>query len=147
VDEGGSGRVFEGVPYGLLDGRLEEHRFRAAFDPNQLWTDWCTLQTPYPTSSDPDTGYGCLPNWGFTYARDGSGCSQPNPDTGEDVAVDCGKLSLCTHISPCTCTADGCFVTANPSVTFDIALDGDVADGTVTGLADRLNIRLERASD
>ena len=140
--------VYEGAVYTLLDGRLEERRFRSGYDPYDLWTGWCELQTPRSFGTPGDMGYACLPNWG----GGSTGCGSPdpecylnNPDTGIPEIVDCGKMTLCNHEMVCVCTADGCTVSSGRGRTsFDIALDGEFADGTVTGDWGTHNVRLER---
>lgn len=135
------GLIQEGFEYTLLDATLTGRRFRAGFDPRELWTDWCALQTPYPVSDAPGSSYSCLPSWGYMVSD--TFCSQPNPMTGEYVEVDCGKLLLC-EAKVCDCDAGGCSVAVAPAVMFDVALDGDIADGSVTGISGALNVRIER---
>jgi len=71
-------------------------------------------------------------------------CSQPNPDTGMDVPVDCGQLALCQMAMVCQCTASLCTVPPQPIWTFDLQVDGDKADGSVAGGIDTHNVHLTR---
>ena len=131
----------EGFAYTLVDATLTDARFRATFVTNELWSGWCALQTPYPMGDSPEHGYNCLPNWG--YMGSDSGCSQPDPMTGQQVPVDCDKLFLCEKRRVCSCDANQCVSSAQDIVTLDVAIDGSIADGTIDVPGGRMNVRLE----
>jgi hypothetical protein len=71
--------------------------------------------------------YGCVPNWG--YMASDTECSQPNPDTKENVPVDCGKLFLCS-IHVCNCTQDSCSGALTTDTYFDLVIAPPKADGS-----------------
>jgi hypothetical protein len=133
--------LHEGFAYTLVDATLTDARFTATFSINELWSEWCPLQTSYPNGNSPEYGYSCVPNWG-TMGSNG-GCAQVDPMTGQPVPVDCGKLFLCDQKRVCSCDANQCVVAVQESVTLDVAIDGAIADGTIEAYGKRMNIRLE----
>jgi hypothetical protein len=66
-----------------------------------------------------------------------------NPDTGEPVSIDCGKLELCTMANVCECTATGCKSRQAPDIAFDLDHAGSELDGSVT-LSGLKNVRLDK---
>jgi hypothetical protein len=119
--------VAEEYPYAFDGGSFEGNHLRFIANLFQLWTGWCALQTP---SSD---GWGdCLPppaTWG------GGRCTVVDPQTKQDVLVDCGQLALCTGGGgPCACTASGCGLSAlDDDVIVDIIVTGNTASGSIAG--------------
>ena len=104
--------LWEGFIYTAIDLTFDGTRLQLGAAEGELWKGWCPLLTVY--GQGPDGGgppYGCLPNWGFQEdpLPDASDCSRPDPLTGQNVPVDCGKLDLCAvGASVCTCSASGC---------------------------------------
>lgn len=122
----------EGFPFSMNGGTLVGRRLRFTLAANELWAGWCALQTPAGSSDR------CLPNWGGMASVGGS-CSQKNPETGQTVTVSCAKFFMCGPVdSVCTCAAGTCTNTSSADVSFDLAITGDLADGSVVGrLGDR----------
>ena len=132
--------LHEGFEYSLLEGSVSGDRVRFAIDFGELWTDWCTLQTPYEWGPD---HYECLPNWG--HEGSDSGCAQIDPVTNEKVPVDCGKLALCNSGGVCGCTATGCAVKqSRPGIELDLDHQASELDGSVAGISGVLTVRLSK---
>jgi hypothetical protein len=75
-------------------------------------------------------------------------------DDGGVSPIDCGKISLCTLTRPCACAANGCTSGENSgsvglaTLSFDLAIAGDAANGTMVGLGgggNPVNVHLTRA--
>ena len=116
--------VAEGYAYPMHNGTLDGQRLRFGVDLQDLWRDWCALQTPLPGSS------GCLPNWAGMATVDT--CAQTNPTTGEIVPVDCGKFGLCQLTMMCVCDASGCQLQDHgATMMFDISINNNRADGSM----------------
>ena len=133
---GGEGFVYT-IDMGTFDG-LQLH---ARVITVELWKTWCALQTSYLVQAQPAT-YGCLPGSGCGGSPGGVGggwtCAVTNPLTPATVPADCGKcFVLCDgppQFRPCDCDANGCtLTTAQSDATFDMAVAGLKADGTMTG--------------
>jgi hypothetical protein len=127
---------WEGFVYTAIDLMYDGTRLQLGVAEGELWNHWCPLLTVY--GQGPDGGgppYGCLPNWGFTDdpLPDASDCSQPDPLTGQNVPVDCGKLDLCAvGASVCTCSASGCIADlTTPGPTLDMQLGSNRLDGSI----------------
>jgi hypothetical protein len=65
------------VRYRVLDGTFDGTTLSFWLSPMDLWTDWCSLQTPYPFQLGGVKGYRCV------------------PADASDQNTDLGKLSLC----------------------------------------------------
>lgn len=136
-----SGYPLTGFVFTIDDGSFDGQRLQLAVTSIELWSEWCALQTPI--ADDENEGlYWCVPNWGYT-SDPASGCTQPNPDTGEDVPVDCGKLELCQGNQICRCEASGCaiFAAVSGDIAFDLKIVGDEADGSATGLKQNVHLK------
>jgi hypothetical protein len=129
----------EGFHYTVVKPSFDGQRLQLGVITPELWKAWCELQTKI-YGSMPDGGgppYNCLPNWGFMGSP--SGCSQPDPSTGQSVPVDCGKLALCgaepSASGGCQCSATSCTINLDgtPDVSFDMRLSGDHIDGSTSG--------------
>ncbi len=147
--------LLEGFDFTILDGTYTAPRLQLGFDPGQLWTKWCELQTSYPYCNCPNgsdggcpsgSSYACLPNSatgqsGFTCNYTPCGDSMPMP-------IDCGRLALCDmQVVACTCTATGCTVPvpAVGGITFDMQLNAGALDGSETGISSSvLNVHLTK---
>lgn len=133
--------VHPGFSYTVRNGSVIAQRVRLSLDRLELWTGWCALQKPVVYEGGL-TGYGCLPNWGYT---GGPPCSQPEPHTGKSVPVDCGKLLLCYTSEVCTCSASGCTTPVVNDVKLDLVFAGDKLDGSIVGLSSSpFNVHLSR---
>ena len=146
--------TLEGFAFTVLGGTFAAPRLTLGLDPNELWKQWCQIQTTtYPQyNSAPDggcgamTGFGCLPS--VAYQQNGSTCSWTSCSVPASTPVDCGKLALCEGpLGPCTCTATACSVPApaSPGITFDVQLNAGALDGSEMGIGGSvLNVHLVR---
>jgi hypothetical protein len=139
-DAGFMSLPFEGFEHTLQEGNVSGDRVRFKVSTRELWKVWCALQTPFETDLGSGS-YGCLPNWG--YSTGPSGCEMQNPDTGESVQVDCGKLELCGMAGVCECTASGCEAAQFADIAFDLDHVGNELDGSIT-LSGVKNVRLDK---
>jgi hypothetical protein len=127
----------------MLNGTWDGVRLKFGVDTHDVWSGWCALQTSYLQQAGSDS-YGCLPNWGFSQGP--GSCSQPDPMTGMDVPVDCGKLFLCMMSEICSCDATACTLSMTPpDATFDMQIIGAKADGSTTGLFGDHNVHFVKA--
>ncbi len=123
---------YSGFEFTLVDGTFEDGRLRFSVNRYEIWTAWCDLQTP--VFDDFNQSYMCVPNWGS--AGGDAGCSQPDPETGTYVPVDCVKLQLCES-RVCECTAADCAIETGPNLPFDLAVD--LTAGSANGSAEQLD--------
>jgi cysteine-rich repeat protein len=130
----------EGFAYSMANGIFSPQRLRFVIQNFELWSGWCALQTPVD-----DSGM-CLPNWGGSDSP-GYGtvdrCYQSNPANGQATLVDCGKLNLCVGSRVCLCSTTACVFDPNGGTpaSFDLAISGNTANGSVTGIiGDRANV-------
>jgi cysteine-rich repeat protein len=130
----------EGFAYSMAKGTFSPERLRFTISNFELWSGWCALQTPVD-----DSGM-CLPNWGGS-SNPGSGtssqCYQQNPANGQNTVVDCGKFNLCVVSRVCLCSTTACVFDPNGGTpaSFDLAISGTTANGSVTGIiGDRANV-------
>jgi hypothetical protein len=115
-----------------MKASLDGQRLQFDIAPTEVWKAWCELQTPILDEANPGMIYNCVHNWGFSF---GSKCSQMDPNTHQEVPIDCGKLALCmAGGGVCGCTAQGCTASLEPSVHFDMVVAVPKADGSVAGL-------------
>ncbi|MBK7583761.1 MAG: hypothetical protein IPI67_26655 [Myxococcales bacterium] len=131
VESVASNAVVTGFAYTVLQGSLVSDRLKFKLTPGEVWTQWCEMQAPIADETNPGS-YSCVHNWG--YGSDGTKCYQDNPNTGQKVFIDCGKLHLCQNV--CQCSATKCSTNLTPSVAFDLQLQGSKATGGVLGLDD-----------
>jgi hypothetical protein len=130
-------------------------RLQLQVEPNELWKQWCGLQTtiyPYYNGAQSGCGpllhYACLPNGATMFGT--SGCQVTPCTQTQPIVVDCGKFYLCGSMgpSPCTCTQTSCTVVVGPtgSIAFDTQLIAGGINGSVTGLmgGQVLNVHLTR---
>jgi len=129
----------EGFAYSMTSGTFQPQRLRFTINNCQLWSGWCALEKPID-----DSGL-CLPTWGGGGRSDGTNwqCYLQNPANGQNTVVDCGKDNLCVMSRVCACSATACVYDPNSgrTVSFDLAVTGPAADGSVVGLiSDRANV-------
>jgi hypothetical protein len=116
----------EGYPYAFDGGSFDGHHLRFTTELFQLWAGWCALQTPANDGSSD-----CLPS---PASYGGGVCTVQDPQTRQDVPVDCGQLALCAGGEPCDCTASGCGLSSLPNdATLDITIAGNTASGSIAG--------------
>ncbi len=129
----------EGFVHTVIAGKLAGKRLTFKITSTEVFKKWCELQTSYPGSPGCRS---CLPNWGLTCC--GSKCTQTNPDTGEIVPRDCGKLYLCAARRVCECSTKGCTTKPDGDTTFDIAFSGGEANGSTIGAFFSRNVHFTR---
>ncbi len=124
--------LVSGFAYTLEASTFDGERLQFQAPVLELWGDWCILQT---TSYNVGLGYyACVPNWP-TNAGGPLGCEQTDPDTGETVDVDCGKVTLCSPFGACNCSEQGCGPNEDRSgPTFELQFGPSCAEGVVGGL-------------
>lgn len=122
------------VPYPLLDGRVQNGRLTFRITHNEVWRDWCALQTPHPVTVDGRQTYACMPDppvfWDIIFAK----------------GLAPKELLCAIDWSPCRCTAQGCVIDYHASVReFDVKLFGDdELSGFHQGQYERLQVTLRR---
>jgi hypothetical protein len=159
LDNGGFkfGRVdnLEHFDFTILGGTIRGTSLTFTIDSNEIFSQWCALQTTtYPVynggwEDGGLIGYACLPNNGFAddCADDASVfdcCYPPTPGAPPTVVIDCGKLSLCDELfpqTPCSCTASACSVPVpnTGDIAFDLEVTSSGIGGTVAGLSGLMN--------
>jgi hypothetical protein len=114
-----------GVTYSIIQGAEANavRHFRIA--PNELWQDWCALQTPVPNAG----GYSCIGGDGG-WSSDGVTCSVTNAD-GTQAQYPQAKCELCTFPGVCACDVKQCVAADGESVLFDLKLAGTQMTGTI----------------
>jgi hypothetical protein len=132
----------EGFPYTMYKGTIAPNRLRFTVQLYEPWTGWCALQTPATDGSS-----SCMPDAppGEGYGSDGDTCflvdasfAGPSPPL---AYVNCARLGLCPV---CTCSATSCrvlvpedvsepFLVAPPMTSFDMAISGNIAMGSMNG--------------
>ncbi|XYH98523.1 hypothetical protein ACMHYB_01805 [Sorangium sp. So ce1128] len=125
----------EGFDFTILDAQLTDRRLLFTVDPRELWTSWCELQTSYPMTPGGDN-YMCMPNEAMMSGPDGSCILGDQP-------TDCGYIALC-RLQVCNCDASGCTVDRRNGISFDVAVDGQEANGSVAFGGPLYNVRLTR---
>jgi hypothetical protein len=142
----------EGFRYTALAASVQNSRIQLGVFGQEVYADWCALQTPYyweSASQGGETFYNCIPEGGVSFGEE---CSVSTAT--ENIPFDCNKLGLCSYgIGPCTCSADGCAAplpTGNSIAELSTRLDGALEDagatlvGTLLLDGQRLNVRLDR---
>ncbi|WP_437527142.1 hypothetical protein WME79_42265 [Sorangium sp. So ce726] len=124
----------EGFDFTMFGAQLTDRRLLFFIDPRELWKGWCELQTSYPVSPGSET-YLCMPNEGWSGGPDV--CYQGGQP------ADCGYLELCGSFI-CDCRESGCTVDAQSAVGFDVAIDEQEANGSITFGSKLYNVRLTR---
>jgi hypothetical protein len=156
ADPSDSSGLWEGFLYPFHSAQISPDRIQFGIDPNEIFEDWCVLQTSYPVGQyqgTPDgaveTAYGCVARgaqFGFSPSGlpdggpdAGAGCFLTDADGGAGTPVDCGKLNLCVQDQVCSCTATECVASLvpfdTPPLSYPIALDAalDVTGTSMTG--------------
>jgi len=143
----------EGFQFHVMEVVVTGSRLRFKLAHREQWKAWCKAQTSYADESNPGI-FACVHNWAFnpTGSDAGTDCYQTNPQTSEQVKVDCGKYELCRYGSGvCSCDASGCTVKLIPGISFDLthtegkgvsSLDGSIKE--LPGAGSMLNVRLQR---
>ena len=142
----------EGFPYSMVDGSFTPNRLRFTFQDNEPWTGWCALQTP---ATEPLNGtLSCIPGWNGMVDPNTNYCALFNP-AGGTMVVDCGKFYIC-QAQVCICSETSCRVRVpedarSPldafvvrTATFDLALSGSSASGSVRGALGDHNVHFTK---
>ena len=128
----------EGFAYSMASGTFSGQRLRFTIRTFQLWSAWCALQKPAD-----DSGM-CLPaSWEPGSCDKNGQCTLMNVATGQVIQCDLAAFSLCLSYRVCACSATACVDDPNGGTTasFDVAVIGPAADGSVVGLiSDRANV-------
>ena len=128
----------EGFAYSVASGTFSGQRLRFTIKNSQLWSGWCALQKPVDNSGM------CLPeSWPARGCDESHQCSMMNYATGQVIQVDLAAFNLCLSYRVCACSTTAC--DSDPSsgiaASFDLAVIGPAADGSVVGLiSERANV-------
>jgi hypothetical protein len=127
----------------MANGNLKANRLRFTLQSFELWSGWCSLQTPVD-----DSGM-CLPNGQVSCADSATTgkCIITNTISGQTMTVDSGKLDLCFDYWVCLCSKTSCVANlsgSGPTVSFDLVISGTEASGSVTGTFGDHNVHFTR---
>jgi len=118
-----------GFRYSITEASATDLRLQVSVRSLQPWIEWCACQTPVPAGAA--GGWGCLPTTGSSATADGH-CFIDDVATGAKVEVPCCKQYLCMRAMACECTATSCAINLDPMMGFDLSVNGERADGTVS---------------
>lgn len=133
------GVLLEGFNFTVAGGTYAAPRVQTHIESNELWSQWCALQTSVPLYNDePDggcgqvAGYACASGVQITP----SGCTTSSCQAPTPTPIDCGKAQLCDYgdQATCACIATGCVVRPGDEVSFDMQLTPGALNGSVIGL-------------
>jgi hypothetical protein len=159
--DGAPSGLWPGFRYPVYDARVEVERLRLELTPDDVYRAWCALQTPIwanpgSTPPGPDATYSCV-TWQAGWDPATGRCTDPgvapDPATGQPVAIDCDKVSVCRTY--CACTSASCTIgrtTAPFTAQIDASLNaaGTEMTGTlvvpamVAGTDQRVTIKLKK---
>jgi hypothetical protein len=129
--------IIDGFVFTIVNGRAQGTRAQLAVATRQPWQTWCEHQGSYPWQPNPvnSTGYSCLPNWagGGTSDAYSDSCFLTNPDTNQDVTLNCGRWVLCNSEHVCACNAARCVADPSGGVGNGVGLELDFTDNEATG--------------
>ena len=129
-----------GLPYTILNGRIDGQRVSFGFSVNEILKSWCALQTSYAWD-DSCTWFGCLPNGSIVGSTDPAGtCTIAT--AGQKKTYSCAQTMMCNMSPRCSCDATHCVATSSTGSTFDLIF----ADGGATGVGNGSNVILNRVS-
>jgi hypothetical protein len=152
--------LVEGFPYTLQNGTLQASHLTLQFSLDEVWAQWCSIQTPRLATwgmadgnpPPPPDVYDCLgpldgaaPNGSFSVGP--TGCGYELTDGGTS-SVDCAKFMLCgaAGSAVCQCSAAGCRVPeSGPIASLDLVLMITQADGSLSGTFGDYPVRFTRS--
>jgi hypothetical protein len=135
-------RLAPGFQYPIYGAHVETQRIRLGADFHDLWTTWCSMQTPYCQNCGqtpmPPPVYECgpIPTYTDPIAHDCRGATEGG--IGE-MPIDCAKQVLCDSPPPCTdctialpvctCDATSCAIPAVANGNYPVKIDGALEAG------------------
>jgi hypothetical protein len=128
-----------GLPYTILDGKVDGQRVTFTYNVNEIAKSWCVLQTPYAWD-DSCTHFGCLPNGNGTGPGNPAGCTITIG--GQTKSYSCAQFMMCDAHPMCDCDATHCVAGGLRVSSFDLVFSG----GGVTGLGNGMNVILNRVA-
>lgn len=131
-------RYVEGFVYHARDIAWESRRLKFTVDLAEAWQATCALYQPITVAGET---FICPGGYGFS-AEGGCNLANGMPNT----EFDCKYLAPCEPGSQCHCDATTC-TPAGGTISVDVALRGDLGDGSLIGIAPSggaTNLRLMR---
>jgi hypothetical protein len=119
------------IPYRLFDGALTAGRFTFWTSTLDLWSNWCSAQTPYPIDIDGRRAFRCVPE----------SATESNTDPGKFKLCSSVGGGLCTKdngdpvcgVSYCECSSSACAAALrNNTIVVDLELSGTTMKGVMT---------------
>jgi hypothetical protein len=133
--------ALEATPYRMLDAVAEGGRLSFEWSNNDLWRDWCTLQTPYPTDVAGRDEHACV--------ADARPCAEVMdqaarlPDDSTEIAAK--TLLCCAGGGVCHCDAQSCDAYLQGALhSVDLTIEGDTMRGIATLGTDAYGLALQR---
>jgi hypothetical protein len=121
------------VPYRMFDARLQGGRFAFWTTNNDLWRDWCSLQTPFPVTIEGRRMYSCTPD------------ARPFSELFEVEGVEDKDVLCALDWGPCRCTAERCAIDYQGATRlFDLRVEGDSMTGVHQTVNDFYVVTFER---
>lgn len=130
------------TPYRMLDARAEGGRLSFHFSNNDLWRDWCALQTSYATDVTGRTEHACTPDARPCAEVDDQAAMLPDDST----EIDAKALLCCAGGGVCHCDAERCDAYVQGALhSVDLTIEGDTMRGIATFGTDVYGFVLQRA--
>ena len=117
-----------GLPYTILNGKVDGQRVTFGYSVDEIVKSWCALQTPY-ANNDSCTSFGCMPNGSIVGATDPAGTCTITT-AGQTKNYSCAQVMMCTMGMTCACDATHCVANRGTGAVFDLIF----ANGAVTGV-------------
>jgi hypothetical protein len=129
---------YPGFPFAFVNASFDGQRLHFGVVAAELWKSWCELQTPVLDETDAGPKYFCAHDW--VSASIGAGCVQTDPQTMQQVPIDCDKLQMCRPTAGfCVCDDAKCSSDTYLGIQIDLTVAPPNADGTVGGLDSSLH--------
>lgn len=127
--------VHAGVTYSIIQGAEADGVRHFRISANELWKDWCALQTPVKSVG----GYACVDDYWTT--TDGAVCTVVKED-GSQRHYPYGKCDLCRNPGVCACDSKRCIAGDGNSVVFDLQISGTQMTGTIGGTQAKFDLKM-----